>query len=257
MRNTSPRWRNFWKNWENHPKHIEVIVPASSRASSPTKIHPVNLQEVRKTLGELREGIKRIRQELTDHFANPEQSDKYGKQMWNFVGKATAQLEDLVDDVNAADSTFTEVVGYYGEDDKNMSSSEFYGIFKTFVTSYKVRILIFEEEIDAQHFYRNAKLTIKLPHKRRQLQINVDKRPKKPGPFARKLWKRRMPRRPRIPPNSTTSSRSCGMGTAWAGAHDSVGGVPQNLESHSYWKLRFRSTLQQILATRRKPCWQH
>lgn len=87
----------------------------------------------------MREGIKRIRQELTDHFSNVEQNNRYGKQMWTFVGKATTQLEYLLDDVNAAESTFTEVVGYYGEDEKNMSSSEFYGIFKTFVTSYKVR----------------------------------------------------------------------------------------------------------------------
>jgi cytokinesis protein len=54
------------------------------------------------------------------------------------VAKASGKLEDLVDDVQSADSSFTEVVKYYGEEDKNMSSSEFYGIFKTFVTSYKV-----------------------------------------------------------------------------------------------------------------------
>ena len=59
--------------------------------------------------------------------------------MWGFVGKATQQLEDLIDDVNAADSLFTEVVKYFGEDDKNMLSTEFYGIFKTFITSYRVR----------------------------------------------------------------------------------------------------------------------
>jgi cytokinesis protein len=58
--------------------------------------------------------------------------------MWNFVGKASSQLLDLTDDVNLAQSTFTEVIKYFGEEDKNMSSSEFYGIFKTFVTSYKV-----------------------------------------------------------------------------------------------------------------------
>jgi cytokinesis protein len=98
----------------------------------------VNLQDVRKSLTELREGIKRIRQELTDHFSDLESNDKYGKQMWSFLGKATAKLEDLTDDVNAADSMFTEVVSYYGEDEKTMTSSEFYGVFKTFVTSYKV-----------------------------------------------------------------------------------------------------------------------
>jgi cytokinesis protein len=84
--------------------------------------------------------MAKIRQELTENFADIEQSEScYGKQMWSFLRKASSQLEDLVDDVNSADTAFTEVIKYYGEDDKNMSSSEFYGIFKTFVTSYKVK----------------------------------------------------------------------------------------------------------------------
>jgi cytokinesis protein len=99
----------------------------------------VNLLDVRKQLGELRDGLKRIRQELADHFSDMDMADRFGKHMWTFVGKATGQLEDLVDDVNHADNTFDDVIKYYGEDERNMSSSEFYGIFKTFVTSYKVR----------------------------------------------------------------------------------------------------------------------
>jgi len=95
------------------------------------------LQDIHKDVAELRNGLKRIRQELGEHFTDMEQADKYGRHMWNFVGKASSQLEDLTDDVNLADSTFTEVIKYFGEEDKNMSSSEFYGIFKTFVTSYK------------------------------------------------------------------------------------------------------------------------
>jgi cytokinesis protein len=100
----------------------------------------VNLQDVRKGLSELRDGLAEIRIELKEHFSDMEQNEKYGRQMWEFVGKASHQLEDLVDEVNSADTTFTEVIKYYGEEDKNMSSAEFYGIFKTFVTSYKVCI---------------------------------------------------------------------------------------------------------------------
>jgi hypothetical protein len=59
--------------------------------------------------------------------------------MWSFLGKATRQMEDLNDDVNAADTLFTEVIRYFGEDEKNVSSAEFYGFFKTFITSYRVR----------------------------------------------------------------------------------------------------------------------
>lgn len=58
--------------------------------------------------------------------------------MWAFLKKATALLEDLVDDVNAAESTFSEVAQFYGEDEKSTTSAEFYGIFKTFITSYRV-----------------------------------------------------------------------------------------------------------------------
>jgi len=99
-----------------------------------------NLQDVRKDLASLREGLKKIRQELTDHFANVEPTNQYGTKMWAFLKKATALLEDLVDGVNAAESTFSEVAQFYGEDEKTTTSSEFYGIFKTFITSYRVSI---------------------------------------------------------------------------------------------------------------------
>ncbi|THH33008.1 hypothetical protein EUX98_g1231 [Antrodiella citrinella] len=118
-------------------KHFPSMETFLDELNAPAEAYRVNLLDVRKTLTELREGLKRIRHELSEHFADAEQADRYGKQMWNFIGKATSQLEDLSDDVRLADSTFSEVVKYYGEDEKNMTSSEFYGIFKTFVTSYR------------------------------------------------------------------------------------------------------------------------
>lgn len=103
----------------------------------PAEAYRVNMQDLRKGVTDLREGLKRIRQELGEYFANMNEDDMYGKYMWAFVGKANVQMEDIVHDVNNAESMFTDVLNYYGEEDKNMSSSEFYGIFKTFVTSYK------------------------------------------------------------------------------------------------------------------------
>ena len=103
----------------------------------------MNLQEVRKGLGELRDGLKSIRHELQEHFVDIESTDPndlYGKKMWLFVGEAGGRLDDLVDEVTLADSSYGEVVRYYGEDDRNMTSIEFFGVFKTFVTSYKVRV---------------------------------------------------------------------------------------------------------------------
>jgi cytokinesis protein len=101
-------------------------------------LYIVNLKDVKRGSFELQDGLKRIRPELEDHFSKIGAEDLYGTQMWRFVIKADQKLKDLMDEVNLAQSTFTEVVNYFGEDDKNMSSSEFYGIFKTFVISYKV-----------------------------------------------------------------------------------------------------------------------
>lgn len=101
----------------------------------------MNLQDVRKGLAELREGLKSTRAELSEHFADVDAmspEDQYGRKMWRFTAEATERLEDLVDDVNLADATFGEVLKYYGEGDTSMSSAEFYGIFKTFVISYRV-----------------------------------------------------------------------------------------------------------------------
>ena len=99
----------------------------------------VNLQDIRKDLADLQLGLVRIRKELVEYFTDLDKDDRYGKQMWTFYNKANVQMEDLVDDVRNAETTLVDAIKYYGEEDKNMSSSEFYGIFKTFVTSYKVR----------------------------------------------------------------------------------------------------------------------
>lgn len=100
----------------------------------------INLLDMRKGVSEIREGLKVLRTELQDHFADVDGSnpgDLFGKKMWRFVGEAKDRLDDLTDEVTLADSTFGEVVRYYGEDEKNMTSIEFFGIFKTFVTSYQ------------------------------------------------------------------------------------------------------------------------
>jgi cytokinesis protein len=111
------------------------------------QLYSVNLQDLRKGLADLREGLRRIRQELGEHFSDINENNKYGKQMWAFVSKANLQMEDLIHDVNNADSMFTDVLDYYGEEDKNISSSEFYAIFKTFVTSYKVSLFCIHPNI--------------------------------------------------------------------------------------------------------------
>ena len=93
---------------------------------------------MRKGFVELRDGLRNIRSELDEHFSDVDVNDTFISQMWTFVGKASARLDDLQDDLNSADTTFKQAIGYYGEEERGMTSSEFYGIFKTFVISYRV-----------------------------------------------------------------------------------------------------------------------
>lgn len=120
------------KTVSRHFRDMERFLEELDR---PAEAYRVNLLEVRRDLTELRTGFKRLRDELKEHHTNVDPTE-FARQMRNFANKAERQLEDLVDDVNAADAAFKEVVRFYGEDEK-MTSSEFYGIFKTFVTSYK------------------------------------------------------------------------------------------------------------------------
>jgi len=146
----------------------------------------------------LREGLKQIHTELREHFAEIDQDEVYGKQMWAFYKKATVQVDDVTDDINAADSTFNEVLRYYGEEDKGMTSSEFFGIFKTFVTSYRVSCRTghpcpFNSMLTMFIFRacdRNARWTIKLPLKNVPQLRSVNKPPKCNEPIVKRPWKR-------------------------------------------------------------------
>jgi len=95
----------------------------------------------------LRTGIKNLRDELANHFKDPQPPDDiFAKKMRRFEAEATEKISDLMVQVELAESTFSDVIKHYGEDEKSMNSSEFYGIFKTFVTSYKVSKLRFLHE---------------------------------------------------------------------------------------------------------------
>ncbi|THH08533.1 hypothetical protein EW145_g2635 [Phellinidium pouzarii] len=117
--------------------HFPDMAEFLNELEKPAEAYRVNLQDVRKGFVELRDGLKKIKSDLDEHFSNMDLSNSFISQMWTFVGKASSRLDDLKDNVNLADSTFKQAVSYYGEEERGMTSSEFYGIFKTFVTSYK------------------------------------------------------------------------------------------------------------------------
>ncbi|KAI6094051.1 hypothetical protein EDD16DRAFT_1529492, partial [Pisolithus croceorrhizus] len=106
-------------------KHFPHMDEFLDELSKPSEAYRVNMQDVRKDL------------ELNDYYGDIDQNDGFSRQMWQFIGRASSKLEDLTDDVTHTETSLAEVIRYYGEDEKNTSSTEFFAVFKTFVTSFK------------------------------------------------------------------------------------------------------------------------
>lgn len=79
---------------------------------------------------------------LRDHFedvADLDPRDNFPQKMFRFAREARERLAALMDKVTLADSAYEDALKFYGEDKKSVSSTqEFFAIFKTFVTSYRV-----------------------------------------------------------------------------------------------------------------------
>lgn len=70
-------------------------------------------------------------------------NDGYRQRMPRFVHDASARLASLNDKITLARSKYTEVLVFFGEegDEKGQKNAmEFFGLLKTFVSSYKVHL---------------------------------------------------------------------------------------------------------------------
>lgn len=97
---------------------------------------------------ELQTGLAKIKRDLDDRFDDI--TDGYVRRMYPFATDSEERILALKDRVLAAGRAFNEVKTYYGEGDDRFDPSstveifgrptslEFFGIFKTFVTSWDV-----------------------------------------------------------------------------------------------------------------------
>jgi cytokinesis protein len=115
----------------------------------------VSLDENRKDWAELRTELQKIRKELENNFVDTDNTlhpdDRYADVMWPFVAEASERVESLGDKLRLTEAEFSHVKELFAvEAHKQCSSVEFFGIFKEFVTSYKVK-------------YTNVTLDLALP----------------------------------------------------------------------------------------------
>ena len=89
------------------------------------------------------EEILNIRKSLAANFSTAE--DGYTKKMFRFSADAEEQLRDVRDGILSAEKLLRDVQNYYCEGEemaRPMQSQDFFGIFRTFTSSYKVRLAL-------------------------------------------------------------------------------------------------------------------
>jgi len=108
-----------------------------------------DLAHVRVSLAEFRTQQTSLETLLLEHFEDVDDldpKDGFPKKMFRFAKEARERILALTDLVTLAGSTYNEALTFYGEDIKSITSTdEFFGVFKTFVTSYKVSFYQFSQ----------------------------------------------------------------------------------------------------------------
>jgi cytokinesis protein len=101
----------------------------------------VSLEEVKKGLSTLRQGVIEVSDALNRHFAgdleDTETEDGYAAKMFGFVGRAKNTLPALADRATLAETAFSEILVRYDEDPKT-SFQDFFSYLNQFVSSWKV-----------------------------------------------------------------------------------------------------------------------
>ncbi|CDS04805.1 hypothetical protein LRAMOSA07335 [Lichtheimia ramosa] len=100
----------------------------------------VTLQDVVKEYNELRSGLQKLIDELDAHYGDdykPEPGDNFAKTMVEFRDKALEKFEELEVRYTSMDVAYKDAVAFYGENPNEMKPDEFFGIFKTFTSSWE------------------------------------------------------------------------------------------------------------------------
>ena len=94
-----------------------------------------------KDYNEIRAGLQKLIQELENHYPEDEdepEGDNFAQVMRNFRNEAIGKFEELEVRYTSMDIAYKDVVTYYGENPDQIKPDEFFGIFKTFTSSWEV-----------------------------------------------------------------------------------------------------------------------
>ncbi|KAK4683997.1 hypothetical protein P7C73_g6211, partial [Tremellales sp. Uapishka_1] len=118
-----------------HFPHLEGFMDELQR---PSDANRVNFQDMQSTSRLMLEEIRHIRQSLSANFESHQ--DGYTKKMFRFSAAAEEDLQFVRDGIVQAEGALRDVETFYGEGEEHgrpVPSQDFFGIFRTFTSSYK------------------------------------------------------------------------------------------------------------------------
>jgi cytokinesis protein len=105
----------------------------------------VTLSDLIKEYNELRSGLQVLLEEIERHQSDerePVPDDQYYKFVSQFQEEAVPKFDELEVRYTAMDIAYKDVVTFFGENASEMKPDEFFGIFKTFTSSWEVSDLL-------------------------------------------------------------------------------------------------------------------
>ncbi|KAF9911611.1 Dishevelled associated activator of morphogenesis 2 [Lobosporangium transversale] len=134
----------------------------------------VSLPDLQVDFNYLKTKIKEIKAELNTHYLNGYKStpeDRFFEVMHPFMESAEKAFQKAETSMLDMEAAYKQCVKFYGEDSTNMKPDEFFGIFKTFSTSFEKA----REDNQKQQEKQAQREKAKTAAKARQEQMAVKK----------------------------------------------------------------------------------
>ena len=165
--------KHYWKTLNFVEKHAEVKKkedPPFFAGIKLTRNLIVTIQDLIKDYNELRVGLQKLIHELERYENDPEdipENDRFIEVMSQFRDTAIEKFDQLEVRYTSMDIAYKDVVTYFGENPRDMKPDEFFGVFKTFTSSWEVGFLLRDVHLQLLNFLNSVHAQISLHNGKR------------------------------------------------------------------------------------------
>ena len=120
-------------------QHFPEVQGFMDELAKPAEANRVSFTDMQSTSKKMLDDIRAIRRSLQNNFTDV--NDGYARKMFRFSAVAEEEMQEVRDGILQAEKHLRDVQTYYGEGEemgRPLQSQDFFGIFRTFTSSWKV-----------------------------------------------------------------------------------------------------------------------